>query len=53
MRILASLGGYGILALLWLWYRPEAVALIQLLDWELPYALDGALKRKKKKKNLK
>ena len=26
------------LALLWLWYRPEAAALIQPLAWELPYA---------------
>ena len=24
--------------LLWLWYRPAAVVLIQLLAWELPYA---------------
>ena len=33
------------LALLWLWHRPAAVAPIQLLAWELPYAMDVALKR--------
>ena len=26
------------LALLWLWCRPAAIAPIQPLDWELPYA---------------
>ena len=36
-------------ALLWLWSRPTAAALIQPLAWELPYATDVALKRKKKK----
>ena len=36
-------------ALLWLWCRPAAVALIQPLAWELPYAVGSALKRKKKK----
>ena len=35
--------------LLRLWYRPAAVALIQPLAWELLYATDVALKRKKKK----
>ena len=35
------------LALLWLWCRPSAVALIQPLAWELPYATDVALKKKK------
>ena len=35
------------LALLWLWYRPEATALISSLAWEPPYA--AALKRQKKK----
>ena len=33
---------------LWLWLRLAAVALIQPLAWELPYAADVALKRKKK-----
>ena len=30
--------------LLWLWQRPAAVALIQPLAWESPYATDAALK---------
>ena len=40
-------------ALLWLWRKQAAVALIQLLAWELPYAVGEALKRQKtrKKKN--
>ena len=33
---------------LWLWFRPAAVALIQPVAWELPYAMNEALKRKKK-----
>ena len=37
-------------ALLWLWGRPAAVALIQPLAWEFPYAMGTALKRQKKKK---
>ena len=37
------------LALLWLWHRPAATALIQLLAWEPPYATDEALKKKKAK----
>ena len=37
------------LALLWLWCRPAAVAQIRLLAWELPYAMDVALERPKKK----
>ena len=36
------------LALLCLWYRLAAVALIRHLDWEPPYAMGVALKRKKK-----
>ena len=36
-------------ALLWLWYRPAAVALIGSLVWEHPYASGAALKRKKKR----
>ena len=47
---LASLSGVKDPALLWLWRRPAAAALIQPLTWELPYAADGALKKKKKKK---
>ena len=37
------------LALLWLWCRLAAIALIQPLAWELPYAAGVALKKKKKK----
>ena len=36
------------LALLWLWCRPVATALIEPLAWEPPYAVDAALKRPKK-----
>ena len=36
--------------LLWLWTRPAAVAPIQPLAWELPYAAGVALKRPKKKR---
>ena len=32
---------------LWLWWRPAAAALIQLLAWERPYAAGVAVKRKK------
>ena len=45
--------GYGHssdLALLWLSYRPVAVALIRPLAWELPYAIDAVIRSKKKKK---
>ena len=38
------------LALLWLWCRPAAVALIQPLAWELPHAMGAALEKKEKKK---
>jgi len=34
-------------ASLWLWCRPATAALIQPLTWELPYAADMAVKRKK------
>ena len=34
-------------ALLWLWCRLEAVALIRPLAWEAPYAMGAALKRNK------
>ena len=37
--------------LLWLWYRPVAVALIRPLDWEPPHAVGAALKREKDKRN--
>ena len=37
-------------ALLWLWCRLAAVALIRPLAWELPYAKSVALKSKKRKK---
>ena len=39
------------LSLLWLWYRPAAVALIRPLAWEPPHAKGVALKVQKKKKN--
>ena len=39
-------------ALLWLWWRPAAVALIRPLAWELPYATGAALKSKEKEKRL-
>ena len=32
--------------LLWLWYRPAAVALILPLYWKLPYVAGVVLKRK-------
>ena len=35
-------------ALLCLWRRPAAAVLIHPLAWELPYAISGVLKRKKK-----
>ena len=38
-------------ALLWLWHRPAATALIGSLAWEPPYALGMALKRQKDKTN--
>ena len=37
-------------ALLWLWHRPAAVALIQPLAWEPLYPEGAALKKQKKKK---
>ena len=33
------------LVLMWLLCRPATVAAVQLLDWELPYAMGVALKR--------
>ena len=38
-------------ALLWLWLRPVATALIGPLAWETPYAKGVALKRPQKKKS--
>ena len=38
------------LALLWLWPRPAAVAPIQSVAWEPPYAEGAALKRTPLKK---
>ena len=38
------------LPLLWLWCRPAAIAPIQQLAWEFPYAIGVTLKRKKKKR---
>ena len=35
----------SVLALVWLWHRPAAAALIQPLARELPYATVAALKR--------
>ena len=40
------------MALLWLWRRPAAVALIRPLAWEPPYATGAAQKRQKTKKKL-
>ena len=37
------------LAWLWLWCRLAATALFQPLDWEPPYAVGVALKKKKKR----
>jgi len=38
--------------LLWLWYRLAAVAPIEALAWQLPYAAHTALKSQKKKKKI-
>ena len=37
-------------ALLWLWHRPAATALIGPLAWGPPYAVSAALKRQKQNK---
>ena len=47
---LALLSGLRIQRCPELWYRPAAVAPIQLLSWEPPYASDVALKNKTKQK---
>ena len=44
---------HGSSVLLWLWCRPAAVAPIQPLAWELPYAMGVDLKKQKKKKKKK
>ena len=41
------------LALLWLWRRPAATALIRPLAWKSPYAAGAALKSKRKTKKTK
>ena len=42
---------YGLdLALLWLWYRLAAAAVIQPLAWEFPYTIGVVLKSKGRKK---
>ena len=41
------------LALLWLWCRLAAAALIRPLAWETPHAAGAALKRQKTKKKKK
>ena len=42
--------GSSNLALLWLWCRPAATALIRPLAWEPPYAAGAGLKKCQKKK---
>ena len=50
----SSVGGRHLdLALLWLWHRWVAAALIQPLAWESPYATGVVLKRKKRRKKKK
>ena len=39
-------------ALLWLWRRPAATALITPLGWEPPYAAGAALEKTKREKNI-
>ena len=40
------------LALLWLWCRPAAAALIRSLVWELPHVAGVVLKKRKKNLNM-
>ena len=47
--ILALLSWVKDLALLWLWHRPAATALIRPLVWEPPYATGAALEKTKEK----
>ena len=44
--------GSCVAVVLWLWRRPEAIALIGPLAWEPPYAMGVALKRQKDQKKL-
>ena len=37
-------------ALMWLWRRPAATALIRCLAWEPPYAMGAALEKSKRQK---
>ena len=41
-----QLGSIPYTMLLWLWHRLAAIAPIPPLAWELPYAMDAALKSK-------
>ena len=41
------------LALLWLWCKPAATALIRPVAWEPPYAMGAALKNKQTNKQKK
>ena len=41
------------LALLWLWCRPMAIALMRPLAWEPPYVAGAALKKTKRPKKKK
>ena len=38
-------------ALLWLWHRPAATAMIRLLAWEPPYATRAAQEMAKRQKH--
>ena len=40
------------LALLWLWHRLAATALIRPLAWEPPYAADATLKKKRQQQKI-
>ena len=40
------------LALLWLWWRPAAVALVRPLAWGPPHAAGAALESKKQKEEM-
>ena len=39
--------------MLWLWHRPAAIAPIQPLAWESPYAMGAAQEKAKRQKKLK
>ena len=40
-------------ALLWLWCKPAAVASIQPVAWEPPYAVGAALEKEKRQNKIK